>query len=282
MSWLTSVLGNVAGSVLGKFASSAIDSHYSGQVIDKQLKAQKELFEYENRNKHQLEVQDLRDAGLNPILSATNGNAIGVGGVSAPNWTSDDDVFSPSAARQIQEKQVKAQEMSAEAALLQAKNGQVASSAKANLDNTSATIAWMKADAEINALYKGLQEKDATIKYLGAKYTEAIDAAAEHRAGAKQKLEDAVGKNLSNKEFESFVKLVKDLEKDPGMQGTATLSAMQVAMHLPHLSREERIPLIASLTDWRRSKVKSHKHDVKENANSASSAFDDIIKNYVD
>lgn len=280
MSWLTGFLGNLAGNVLGKFASSAIDSHYSGQVIDRQLNAQKELFEFENRNKHQFEVEDLKAAGLNPILSATNGNAIGVGGVSAPNWTSDDDIFSPSAARALQEKQISVQDtqakaaaMNAEAAMIQAHNGQVSSSAKANLDNTSAEIAWMKADAEIQTLYKGLAEKDANIKYLSGKFEEAIASALEHRSGAKDKLESAIGRNISNSEE----KFVLDLLRDPNLEGTPTKTALILAKGLK-LNTSERVALVAAITGHRF----RPKYEKNESSSSAVSAYDDFVKYNVD
>lgn len=42
----------------------------------------KDLWKYQQSNAHQLEVEDLRNAGLNPILSATNGQIAGMPSVS--------------------------------------------------------------------------------------------------------------------------------------------------------------------------------------------------------
>lgn len=133
-----SLLGSIAGSILGKFVSSALDSHYAGQQIEKQLEAQKELFEFENSNKHQFEVKDLRAAGLNPVLSAMNPSSIGVGGVSAPNWTSDDDVYGPNSARAIQEKQIGVQQEATRVAGLQAEAALLKARSEANLNDTRA------------------------------------------------------------------------------------------------------------------------------------------------
>lgn len=281
LSWLSDLAGNVLGGILGKGVSSAMDLKSSEKLIKAQLEAQKDLFEFENKNKHQFEIGDLKAAGLNPVLSATNPSAVGVGGVSAPNWSSDDDVFNSAMAFQqqkrsmdIQDKQANAMAMNAEAAMLQARNGQVASSAKANLDNTSAEIAWMKADAEVQSLYKGLAQTDANIKYLSGKFEEAIAAAMEHRAGAKDKLESAIGRKISNQE-EQFV---LDLINDPALEGTPTKNALILAKGLK-LNTSERVALVAAITGH---KFRPKQDRVVENSNSASSAFDDIVKYNVD
>lgn len=281
MGFLGNLVGNVLGGIVGKGVSSAMDLHSSKALIQEQLKAQKDLFEFENTNKHQFEVGDLRAAGLNPILSATNGNAIGVGGVSAPNWSSDDDVFSPSAAKalqvkqmDIQDKQANAAAMNAQAAMVQAHNGEVASSAKANLDNTQASIAWMKADLELENLVKGIAQQDANIRYLSGKLEEALSSAQEHRAGAKQKLEDALGKSISNQE-EQFV---LDMINSPDLKDTPTRTALILANKLK-LPTAERVALVAAITGH---KFRPGKDRVNENASSASSAFDDLVKYNVD
>ena len=85
-----SVIGNVAGNLL----NSATSSYFQGQAMNKQFELQKKLFEYENTHKHQFEVEDLKAAGLNPILSAMNGSSVGVGGVGISSPISGDNVFS--------------------------------------------------------------------------------------------------------------------------------------------------------------------------------------------
>ncbi|QCS36267.1 minor capsid protein [Capybara microvirus Cap1_SP_200] len=77
MAWYHDLALGAASSSIGGFINSAFGSNNAEQ----QLQYQKELAEYINSNKHQWEVKDLKAAGLNPILSATGGSAIGVGGV---------------------------------------------------------------------------------------------------------------------------------------------------------------------------------------------------------
>lgn len=281
MSFLGNLAGNLLGSIIGKGVSSAMDLHSSKQLIDAQLQAQKDLFKYENTNKHQFEIGDLKAAGLNPILSATNPSAIGVGGVSAPNWSSDDDVFGPSAAKaleakqlSIQDKQANAVALNAEAAMVQAHNNQVATSAKANLDNTQASIAQMKADLEVESLVHKIRETDANVNFLSGKLEEALASASEHRAGAKQKLEDALGKKLTNQEE----KMLVDLINDPDMAGTATQHALVLAKGLK-LPTSERVALVAAINGH---KFRAKKDRINENANSATSAYDEQIKYMVD
>lgn len=278
---LLSWLGNFFGNIAGKYISSAMDSHFSHKKIQEQLAAQKSLFEFENRNKHQFEVDDLRAAGLNPMLSATNPSAIGVGGVTAPNWTSDDDVYGSavqmaqqSKSLDIQEKQANAAALNAEAALIQAHNSEVASSAKANLDNTNASIAWMKADTELQNLVQELKVKNANIQYLSGKFEEAIAAAQEHKAGAKDKLESAIGRKISNSEE----KFILDMINDPDLKDTPTRNALILAKGL-NLNTSERLGLVAAITGH---KFRPKQEKVNENANSGVSAFDDIVKYNVD
>lgn len=64
----------------GEFAGAGIQSLFSGQAEDKAWERQKIIM----RNRHQWEMEDLRKAGLNPILTATKGIGGGAPGVSIP------------------------------------------------------------------------------------------------------------------------------------------------------------------------------------------------------
>lgn len=75
MSWLSNTLGSVAGSVLG----SVVQNHYNSANA-----AQANAWNVENyKHRYQWAVEDMRQAGLNPILAATNGIGGSISGASA-------------------------------------------------------------------------------------------------------------------------------------------------------------------------------------------------------
>jgi hypothetical protein len=75
MSWLSNTLGSVAGSVLG----SVVQNHYNSASA-----AQANAWNIENyKHRYQWAVEDMRAAGLNPILAATNGIGGSISGASA-------------------------------------------------------------------------------------------------------------------------------------------------------------------------------------------------------
>lgn len=75
MSWLSNTLGSIAGSVLG----SAVQNHYNSANA-----AQANAWNVENyKHRYQWAVEDMRKAGLNPVLAATNGIGGSISGASA-------------------------------------------------------------------------------------------------------------------------------------------------------------------------------------------------------
>lgn len=77
----SAIRGDVFGSVAGGLVSSVLGSHSA----KKQAALQRQNWAYQQQNAHQFEVGDLKAAGLNPILSATNSQIAGMG--SAPSMT---------------------------------------------------------------------------------------------------------------------------------------------------------------------------------------------------
>jgi hypothetical protein len=75
MSWFSNTLGSIAGSVLG----SAVQNHYNSANA-----AQANAWNVENyKHRYQWAVEDMRNAGLNPVLAATNGIGGSISGASA-------------------------------------------------------------------------------------------------------------------------------------------------------------------------------------------------------
>lgn len=79
----------IRGDVFGSLAGGLIGSAFGGNSAKKQAALQRQNWAYQQQNAHQFEVSDLKAAGLNPILSATNSQIAGMG--SAPS-TSDNGV----------------------------------------------------------------------------------------------------------------------------------------------------------------------------------------------
>ena len=70
----------LAGGLLG----GALNSAYQRSRMQAQVGAMKDLWSFQQKNAHQYEVEDLRNAGLNPILSATNSQIASMPSVVTP------------------------------------------------------------------------------------------------------------------------------------------------------------------------------------------------------
>lgn len=71
----------LAGGLIG----GALNSAYQRSQLREQAAIMKDLWSFQQQNAHQFEVQDLRNAGLNPILSATNSQLASMPSVSTPS-----------------------------------------------------------------------------------------------------------------------------------------------------------------------------------------------------
>lgn len=76
---------SIRGDVFGSIAGGLIGSAFGGNSAKKQAALQRQNWAYQQQNAHQFEVSDLKAAGLNPILSATNSQIAGIG--SAPSMS---------------------------------------------------------------------------------------------------------------------------------------------------------------------------------------------------
>lgn len=93
MSWLGDVAGSIAGSIFG----SAIQGHYNSAAS-----AQQNEWNVENyKHRYQWAMEDMRNAGLNPILAATNGIGGSIAGSSAASIGMPDIAGNISSARGV-------------------------------------------------------------------------------------------------------------------------------------------------------------------------------------
>lgn len=118
MSFLGSAAGAIVGGIGEYFGTSSANA-LQQSLFNQQIGFNREVMQ----NRHQWEVEDLKKAGLNPLLSATTGT----GTLSAPNPpTTQKANYAQSAAQlatlSIQEKQADAMLQSAEAARISAES----------------------------------------------------------------------------------------------------------------------------------------------------------------
>lgn len=122
MSFLGSAAGAVAGGVLGgigEYFGTASANALQQSMFNKQMAFNREVMQ----NRHQWEVEDLKKAGLNPLLSATSPTGtLSAPGASAPAKANYAQSAQALASLAIQNKQAEAQLASSEAAKLNAES----------------------------------------------------------------------------------------------------------------------------------------------------------------
>ena len=87
MSFLGSALGSVVSGLFG-LAGGSMQQQSAMAQLEKQAELQRQNWEYAQKNAHQFEVEDLRNAGLNPILSATHSQLAGMSSVGSASGSS--------------------------------------------------------------------------------------------------------------------------------------------------------------------------------------------------
>lgn len=122
MSFLGDAAGAVAGGVLGgigEYFGTSSANALQQSMFNKQMAFNREVMQ----NRHQWEVEDLKKAGLNPLLSATSPTGtLSAPGASAPAKANYAQSAQALASLAIQNKQAEAQLASSEAAKLNAES----------------------------------------------------------------------------------------------------------------------------------------------------------------
>lgn len=158
------LLGDIAGAAIGAVSSiygSNVSNSAAFQIQANSLAAQKESMQ----NRHQWEVEDLRKAGLNPILSATNSSGGVVGGATG-NTVGPDiaGALNKIANSALMRKQTELAEQDLQAKL---------DNAKANLKNAdaqevNAQARMIEAHTDQLRTNSAIELNTANIGYLGA------------------------------------------------------------------------------------------------------------------
>lgn len=148
------------------------------ELMDYQARLQNESWKYQMSNRHQLEVGDLRNAGLNPILSANSAGGIAAGipnGALADSDSARHNARSSAALARQNAEQVASliqtnastqarNEAEAKATLMNAESNRMAAIAGANRNNAEAGYAAVRSKNE--ALYPNNQP--TLFKYINS------------------------------------------------------------------------------------------------------------------
>ena len=138
MSWLSDAVGSIAGSIFG----SSVQGHYNSAAS-----AQQNEWNVENyKHRYQWSMEDMRNAGLNPILAATNGIGGSIAGASAASIGMPDVAGNLNSARGVSaaSKQAKVAETLSTSQIAKNEADAKASSANADLSKVNTTNAGLQ------------------------------------------------------------------------------------------------------------------------------------------
>lgn len=156
----------IVGSLLGGVFGIASEERAADTQFENQSALQKQAYEYQKesmQNRHQWEVSDLRKAGLNPILSASNSSggviSVGAGQAAKPDYSHAVsqlmNAISNSAMVQnsmkVNQKNADSERINAEANFLRAENDR---------DRTPSAIALNSSQARLNLKNMSMLDKN--------------------------------------------------------------------------------------------------------------------------
>ena len=202
MGFFDSTIGKIAGGVLGDIiggaATGAISSAYDADLMQLNAKLQRENWEYMQKNKHQLEVQDLEAAGLNKLLSATNGQAISAPSISGGNVNASSRLGQTAMQLAVEEKRAQIEKTRAETDRLRADIEKFSSNterllAMSNIDLNKANIGYIAAETgrSFAQTQEVLQNIQNSIKITAATVENLKSGTAMNYAQAQKFVEEA-------------------------------------------------------------------------------------------
>lgn len=216
MSWLSSI-ASIGGSLLSGHLNNSAAAAQQATAIN----ANREFYQ----NRHQWEVEDLRKAGLNPILSANSAAGSGIGSTSSSSAYGDlGQVITNSANTALARKQLDIAETNAETNRLLATNDKVKARAQ-------------ELDAETRA---NSASHTNTLTDVQADYTKTLVRSTEVKIELDKAMNHAQINNIDQRLIMARLELAGRLELMKA-QGNAALSQAAAANVMAEVARENGI-----------------------------------------